>query len=217
MKRTFAFSALAFICCAMAAFAADPPAPATAVSGKPCPVVAVLDMNKIMRESKLAQRLQSRLQGLDESIKQQLGPMMEAYQKHQSDFDSAKGTLSPEKRASEESSLNDEQRQLSAAQQQAQQAFGQQRDALAKQMREHLVPAVEAIAREKGWDIVMTRNGADVIWASDAVDGSSEVIAKLNAEPLPSGTAGETTAPALPQPPPAASTPQPKEPSPAKH
>jgi Skp family chaperone for outer membrane proteins len=151
-------------------------------------------MNKIFQGSKLAQRLQSRLQGLDESIKQQLSPMIEAYQKRQSDFDSAKERLSEDQRAKEESALKDMQQQLSIAQQQAQQAFNQQRDALAKQMREQLIPAVEAIAREKGWDIVMTRNGADVIWASETVDGSDAVIARLNAAPMAPDAAGASTA-----------------------
>ena len=194
MKKWTVVSSALLLCAAVMAFAADSPSPAQSAPGKPCPVVAVLDMNKIFQGSKLAQRLQSRLQGLDESIKQQLSPMVEAYQKRQSDFDSAKERLSEDQKAKEESALKDMQQQLSIAQQQAQQAFNQQRDALAKQMREQLIPAVEAIAREKGWDIVMTRNGADVIWASETVDGSDAVIARLNAAPMAPDAAGASTA-----------------------
>ncbi len=183
--RNIVLSALAATCITLSSFSAGPAPQAPAASGKSCPVVAVLDMNKIFQESKLAQQLQSRLKGLDDSIKQQLGPMVDAYQKRQSDFDTAKDKLSPDEKSKEEAALTEMQQQLSTAQQQAQQAFNQQRDALAKQMREQLMPAVEAAAKEKGWDIVLAKTGADVIWASDSFDGSDAVIAKLNAAAPP--------------------------------
>ena len=181
ITRNLVCSVLAATCMAVSALGAGPAPQTPVASGKSCPVVAVLDMNKIFQESKLAQQLQSRLKGLDDAIKQQLGPMADAYQKRQSDYDLAKDKLSPEERNKEEEALRDMQQQLSTAQQQAQQAFNQQRDALAKQMREQLLPAVESVAKEKGWDIVLAKTGADVIWASDSFDGSDAVIARLNA------------------------------------
>ncbi len=186
ITRKLAVSTLAVACLTLSVLAAGPVPEASAATTKSCPVVAVLDMNKIFQASKLAQQLQSRLKGLDDSIKMQLGPMMDAYQKRQSDYDLAKEKLSPAERDKEEAALRDMQQQLSTAQQQAQQAFNQQRDALAKQMREQLMPAVESVAKEKGWDIVLAKTGADVIWASDSFDGSDAVIARLNAAQPPS-------------------------------
>lgn len=165
----------------LAAAAADPPA--APVSPKRAPVVAVLDMDKVLAGSTLAQQLQGRLKGLEESIRGQLDPMSKTIQQKQADFDRNQATMTPEQRTKEAETLRSMDQQFQMAQRQAQEAYTQQREALANQMRDAINPVIEALAKEQGWDMVMSRPGTDVLWAAEWLDASALVVERLNALP----------------------------------
>lgn len=178
----------------LAAAAADPP-PAPA-GPRPAPIVAVVDMNKVLEGSKLAQQLQGRLRGLEESIRAQLDPLAKSIQEKQAAFDQNQATWTPDQRAKEAEAIRAMDQQFQSAQRQAQEAYGQQRDALANQMRAALNPVVDALAKEQGWDMVMTHPGSDLLWFASRLDASALVVERLNALPaVPPAPQGAAPAP----------------------
>ena len=191
------------------AAATPSPAPSPAAAGpRPALAIVTVDYNKIMAGSRYAQKLQARLQALDESIRRQVEPMVEAFRKRKAAFQSGAASMTPDQRSKEEAEIGAMEQQLNVVQQQAQQAYNQQRDALAKQMREFLIPILAALAKERSWDMVLARNGSEVVWAGDATDASDLLVERLNAAPMPEEPAASMT------PPPGAGDPPQKAPEP---
>jgi len=177
---------LSLLSLALAVPAADPPVvPAPAPDVSRPPVVVVVDSNRVLEGSKYAQMLQGRLKGLEESIRSQLGPMQESYEKRRTEFEAGQGSMTPEQKEQAARSLADLESQLQNAGQQAQQAYNQQRDSLAFQMRQALEPVLDALGKEKGWDLILSRPGADLVWYAKRLDVTDLVIERLNAQPMP--------------------------------
>lgn len=185
MNRTWPLALALAISVALPLAAADPPAAPAKPGPRPALAIVTVDYNKVMGGCKYAQRLQARLQGLDESIRKQLEPMVKEFREKQAAFQTDATSMPPEQRSKEEADLKMMEQRLNIIQQQAQQAYSQQRDALAQKMRDFLVPVVEALSKERGWDMVLSRTGNDVVWAGSAVDASDLLVERLNAVPMP--------------------------------
>jgi len=180
--------------------AAPPSAPAPTPDVSRPPIVVVVDMSKVIEGSKYAQMLQGRLKGLEDSIRRQLDPMQQAVEKKRTDFESNQASMAADVKERESQALADMERQLQIAGQQAQQAYNQQRDSLAFQMRQALEPVLDTLGKEKGWDLIVTRPGSDVIWSSQRLDVSALVIERLNAQPMPATPAAAPTQAPAPKP-----------------
>ena len=210
MKKTFL---VALGLCASAAVAlAQTPAPAqgtTPAARGPIgsPKIAVIDMQQISAESVLGKSYASKIEGLENEIKSEgtkkqgeLQKMDAAIKSLQDELDKQGSVLSPE--------AADKKRQDIVKRQRDRQAFledGQadlqrmkeraeaQAQAMNAEFQQKLKPAIDAVAKEKGIDILLTSQVA--LLMNQAYDISKDIIAKAD-EAAKTAAAAAPAAPA---------------------
>jgi outer membrane protein len=212
MKKTFV---VATFLCASAAVAlaqtAPPPAapvPRTVSGPLGTPKIAVMDMAQISAESTLGKSYATKIEGLENEIKNEgtkkqgeLQKMDAAIKSLQEELEKQGSVLSPE--------AADKKRQEIVKRQRDRQAFledGQaelqrmkeraeaQAQAMNAEFQQRLKPAIDAVARERGVDIILTSQVA--ITMNQAFDISKDIIAKADE----AARAAAATAPAAPKP-----------------
>jgi outer membrane protein len=199
MKKTFV---VALLLCPSAAIAsaqdAAAPAPANPPAARPAgaaigtPRIAVIDMQQISAESTLGKSYASKIEGLENDIKNEgtkkqgeLQKMDAAIKSLQDELDKQGSVLSPE--------AADKKRQEIVKRQRDRQAFledGQadlqrmkeraeaQAQAMNAEFQQRIKPSIDAVAREKGIDIILTSQVA--LTLNQNFDISKEVIAKAD-------------------------------------
>jgi Skp family chaperone for outer membrane proteins len=209
MKKTFL---VALGLCASAAVAlAQTPAPAQGTPAARGPIgspkIAVIDMQQISAESVLGKSYASKIEGLENEIKSEgtkkqgeLQKMDAAIKALQDELDKQGSVLSPE--------AADKKRQDIVKRQRDRQAFledGQadlqrmkeraeaQAQAMNAEFQQKLKPAIDAVAKEKGIDILLTSQVA--LLMNQAYDISKDIIAKAD-EAAKTAAAAAPAAPA---------------------
>jgi outer membrane protein len=206
MKKTFLVVPL--LCASAAVALAQTPAPAPAARGPiGTPKIAVIDMQQISAESVLGKSYASKIEGLENEIKNEgtkkqseLQKMDAAIKSLQDELDKQGSVLSPE--------AADKKRQEIVKRQRDRQAFledgqadlqrmkdraEQQAQAMNAEFQQRIKPAIDAVAREKGIDILLTSQVA--LTMNQAYDISKEIIAKAD-EAAKSAAAAAPAAPA---------------------
>jgi outer membrane protein len=210
MKKTFL---VALGLCASAAVAlAQTPAPAqgTAPAARGpigTPKIAVIDMQQISAESVLGKSYASRIEGLENEIKTEgtkkqgeLQKMDAAIKSLQDELDKQGSVLSPEaadkkrqdivkKQRDRQAFLEDGQADLQRMKERAE----AQAQAMNAEFQQKLKPAIDAVAKEKGIDILLTSQVA--LLMNQAYDISKDIIAKAD-EAAKTAAAAAPSAPA---------------------
>jgi outer membrane protein len=228
MKKTF-LVALGLCASAAVALAQTTPAQGTAPAARPAggaigtPKIAVIDMQQISAESVLGKSYATKIEGLENEIKSEgtkkqgeLQKMDAAIKALQDELDKQGSVLSPE--------AADKKRQDIVKRQRDRQAFledGQadlqrmkeraeaQAQAMNAEFQQKLKPAIDAVAKEKGIDILLTSQVALLMNA--AYDISKDIIAKADEAAKTAGAA----APAAPAAKPAGPVPAAPKPAPS--
>jgi outer membrane protein len=221
MKKTFLVAP--FLCASAAVVLAQTPAPAQGTAPAPrgaigTPKIAVIDMQQISAESVLGKSYASKIEGLENEIKSEgtkkqgeLQKMDAAIKALQDELEKQGSVLSPE--------AADKKRQDIVKRQRDRQAFledGQadlqrmkeraeaQAQAMNAEFQQRIKPSIDAVAREKGIDILLTSQVA--LTMNQAYDISKEIIAKADeaaktaAATAPAAPAAKPAAPAGPAP-----------------
>ena len=226
MKKTFLVAPL--LCASAAVALAQTPAPAqgTAPAARGpigTPKIAVIDMQQISAESVLGKSYATKIEGLENEIKSEgtkkqgeLQKMDAAIKSLQDELDKQGTVLSPE--------AADKKRQDIVKRQRDRQAFledGQadlqrmkeraeaQAQAMNAEFQQRIKPAIDAVAKEKGIDILLTSQVALLMNA--AYDISKDIIAKADEAAKTAGAA----APAAPAAKPAGPVPAAPKPAPS--
>ncbi len=220
MKKTF-LVALGLSAAAMAAGAQDAaPQPAAPTRSGPVgtPRIAVIDMQQISAESTLGKSYASKIEVLENEMKAAVNQKQTELQKMdasikvlQDELDKQSSVLSPEaadkkkqdivkKQRDRQAYLEDGQAELERMKQRAE----QQQQTMNAEFQQKIKPAIDAVAREKGIDIILTSQVA--LTLNQNFDISKDVIAKSDAD--------NKTAAAAPAPRPAAPTAKPAAPAP---
>jgi len=226
MKKTFLVAPL--LCASAAVALAQTPAPAqgTAPAARGpigTPKIAVIDMQQISAESVLGKSYATKIEGLENEIKSEgtkkqgeLQKMDAAIKSLQDELDKQGSVLSPE--------AADKKRQDIVKRQRDRQAFledGQadlqrmkeraeaQAQAMNAEFQQRIKPAIDAVAKEKGIDILLTSQVALLMNA--AYDISKDIIAKADEAAKTAGAA----APAAPAAKPAGPVPAAPKPAPS--
>lgn len=208
MKKTFLVAPL--LCASAAVALAQTPAPAPRPAGGPIgtPKIAVIDMQQISAESVLGKSYASKIEGLENEIKTEgtrkqgeLQKMDAAIKSLQDELDKQGSVLSPE--------AADKKRQEIVKRQRDRQAFledgqadlqrmkdraEQQAQAMNAEFQQRIKPSIDAVAREKGIDILLTSQVA--LTMNQAYDISKEIIAKAD-EAAKTAAAAAPAAPAV--------------------
>src|SRR5262245_37431026 len=228
MKKTF-LVALGLSAAAAAAFAQDAaPQPAPARSGPAGPPnIAVIDMQQISAESALGKSYASKIEALENEMKAEVTRKQGELQKMdasiktlQDELDKQSSVLSPEaadkkkqdivkKQRDRQAYLEDGQADLERMKQRAE----QQQESMNAEFQQKIKPAIDAVAREKGIDIILTSQVA--LTMNPNFDISKDVISRSDADTKTAG--GAAAAPAAKPVAPAAkpATPAPAGPKPA--
>jgi outer membrane protein len=209
MKKTFLVVPL--LCASAAvALAQTTPAQGTAPAARGpigTPKIAVIDMQQISAESVLGKSYATKIEGLENEIKNEgtkkqgeLQKMDAAIKSLQDELDKQGTVLSPE--------AADKKRQDIVKRQRDRQAFledGQadlqrmkeraeaQAQAMNAEFQQRIKPAIDAVAKEKGIDILLTSQVA--LTMNQAYDISKEIIAKAD-EAAKTSAAAAPSAPA---------------------
>jgi Skp family chaperone for outer membrane proteins len=165
--------------------ASSPATPANNSGAKPAkanPVVVVLDMNRLMGDSKLSKSLHEELKNWAESKQSELKARAAAVQQAEA---------AKEKPAVIEAMKRD----LFQMQEMAKQEFQQRQEEAADRMKKTFDPLVQTLAKENGWDVILNRTAEGTIYTGEALDQTDYVLAKLNAASAPTA---ETAHPAEP-------------------
>src|SRR3954466_12223578 len=192
MKKTFV--ACLGLCAAAAVALAQTPAPAApAAAPRPAgpigsPKIAVIDMQQISAESTLGKSYASKIEGLENEIQTEgtrkqteLQKMDAAIKALQDELDKQGSVLSPEaadkkrqdivkKQRDRQAFLEDGQADLQRMKDRAE----QQAQAMNAEFQQRIKPAIDAVAREKGIDIILTSQVA--LTLNQNFDISKEVI-----------------------------------------
>ena len=211
MKKTFL---VALGLCASAAVApAQTPAPAqgTAPAARGpigTPKIAVIDMQQISAESVLGKSYASKIEGLENEIKNEgtkkqskLQKMDAAIKALQDELDKQGSVLSPEaadkkrqdivkRQRDRQAFLEDGQADLQRMKDRAE----QQAQAMNAEFQQRIKPAIDAVAREKGIDILLTSQVA--LTMNQAYDISKEIIAKADEAAKTAAAAAPAATPA---------------------
>ena len=198
MKKTFlvALGLSAAVVAAAAQDAAPQPAPAAPRSGGPTgtPRIAVIDMQQISAESVLGKSYASKIEALENEMKTavnqkqtELQKMDAAIKALQDELDKQSSVLSPEaadkkkqdivkKQRDRQAYLEDGQAELERMKQRAE----QQQQTMNAEFQQRIKPAIDAVAREKGIDIILTSQVA--LTMNPNFDISKDVISKSDAD-----------------------------------
>ena len=211
-----------------AALGAQEPAPAAAAAGVRNPRIAVINMETISSESIMGKGYAAQIQGLEREIQTEgtkkqaeLAKMDAAIKALQDELDKQAGVLSPEAAERKRQDIVKKTRERQAYVEDGQQELQRMRDqaeqraqGLNNEFQQKIKPHIDAVAREKGLDIILTSQVAltlnrefdisrDVITKADAAERAAQA-AKPAAAPKPAASAPSAAAPA-----PAAPAPKP--------
>lgn len=140
--------------------------------------IAFVDVSYLVDNSPQAQAASAELQ-------EQFGPQQEQLQQKQQEFQQLRQELEKDSLVMSESDRQEHQQrvqQLGREIQRGEKAFrdelNSQRNAALQEVREVVLTAVEAVAEEEGYDLVV---GQGTVYASDTVDITSRVLERMKA------------------------------------
>ena len=192
MKKTFlACVGLCGLAAAVMAQNAAAPAPRPAGPVGP-PKIAVFDMQQISAESALGKSYATKIQGLENEIQTegtkkqtQLQQMDAAIKGLQDELDKQGSVLSPEAADKKRQDIVKKQRERQAFLEDGQADLQRMKDraeqqaaAMNAEFQQKIKPAIDAVAREKGIDIILTSQAAITMNAN--YDISKDVIARAD-------------------------------------
>ena len=211
MKKTFVVAPL-LLCASAAVVLAQAPAPAAPATGAPrgpigTPKIAVIDMQQISAESTLGKSYATKIEGLENDIKSEgtkkqgeLQKMDAAIKSLTDELDKQGSVLSPEAADKKKQDIVKRQRDRQAFLEDGQadlQRMKERAEAQAQAMnaefQQRIKPAIDAVAREKGIDIILTSQVA--LTLNQNFDISKEVIARAD-EAAKTAAAAPAAAPA---------------------
>jgi Skp family chaperone for outer membrane proteins len=206
MKKTF-LVALVLSASAAVVLAQTPPAPAASTRTIGTPKIAVIDMQQISAESVLGKSYATKIEGLENEIKTEgtkkqgeLQKMDAAIKALQDELEKQGTVLSPEAADKKRQDITKRQRDRQAFLEDGQadlQRMKERAEAQAQAMnaefQQRIKPAIDAVAREKGIDILLTSQVA--LTMNQAYDISKEIIAKAD-EAAKTAAAAAPAAPA---------------------
>ena len=132
------------------------------------PVVVTVDVDRVAGESKDAQMIISEVESFSKSAEEQINRAAGQIQ-----------TLSNDPRSNPEQ-LNMMKMQFSEMVKQAEQEVMKRRDMAEEEVHMKLEKALDSLARENGWDIVIRKGPQSALWAGEALDRTKMVIERMD-------------------------------------
>lgn len=183
MKRVFLFLCLGAALLALACKKTENPAITGDTSPKPPKrnaVIVVIDIDRILKETKLSQQITLELQAWGEGMKNQMQAKIAVFQQRQEALKASGQSMPPAVRNAKIQELQSLQAEIQQMQSQAQQELERRQEAAAKKMRDQFDPMMDAIAKQNGWDVILNKADQVTVWSAGVMDQTDYVIKRLN-------------------------------------
>lgn len=142
--------------------------------------IGIVDVEKILAESKAAQGLQKQLQAKKESFQKEFADKEKQLKQTETSLLAEKGKLSAEEFAKKRKSYEEKIMDTRKLFQKSRNALDQGVAKAMQELRKNIVESTAQVADEKGFDIVLTRES--VLIAEKALDITTDVLTKLDAK-----------------------------------
>ncbi len=181
MKRML--TALLALTLAVSALAAGPKTPEKAPTGvvKKTPVVVIVDMSRIYKESKISKQIETDFRTWNESLRATFQKKLADLRGKQAALKKNEATLSKEEKAKEQKAIDAAQKDLSSLQMKARQEFQKRQKAAEDKLHNVLDPLLDKLGKEYGWDVILNKGAKDLVWNSGAVDETALILKRLDA------------------------------------
>lgn len=144
--------------------------------------VAVIDVNKVLADSKAGQAAYARLQQVQEQHVQRLQQMEEEVKTLEADYQQKKLSLAQDRLDELEKQISDKRVALQRYGQDAERDLQTRRNQTLKNLNDRILPIVDAIGKEMGFAMIFNKFEAGLVYASDAVDITDVVVKRVNDE-----------------------------------
>lgn len=158
--------------------------------------IGYADVDYIINEMPEAKQIESDLKSLQTQLKNQIDAKYAEFQKKYQDYNANINTMLEAVRVNTERELQQLQQNLEKLQQDAQTTIQTKQLTLTKPLYDKIGKAIEAVAKENGFDMILTAQagGLDVVlYADDKTQVSDLVLKKLGVTPKPATTPASTT------------------------
>jgi outer membrane protein len=148
------------------------------------PSIAVMNEERVLRESSAGQHIQSRMQEIAQEIDAELTAMGQPIQQETERLNAETASMTPQAVQQRPDlmqrieALNQQAQQFELARRARQQEIVQTERQAMRPIYDALGPILEAVVEERGIDILVDRS--NLVFASPEVDISDEVITRLN-------------------------------------
>jgi outer membrane protein len=188
-----------------------PPAPAAQPQPpRPFPEgskLAYIDIQRIAADSAEGKASTARVQALNQKKVAELGEMNKKLQGDQQRLQTQGAMLNEAARAELERSIERQTKEFQRSQQDAQEEVQQLQNDLQNAFQTKLYPVIQAVASEKGIQVLFSQRDSGIVFADPGLDITLEVIKRFDAA---GPAAAAPAAPAAPAPTPTAPAPKPK-------
>jgi outer membrane protein len=153
--------------------------------------IGYADVDYILNEMPETKQIEADLKSTQAQLKNQIDGKYAEFQKKYQDYNANVNTMLEAVRANTERELQQLQQNLEKLQQDAQTTIQNKQLTLTKPLYERIGKAIEAVAKENNYAMVLTAQvgGLDVVlYADDSTVVSDLVLKKLGVTPKPAGT-----------------------------
>lgn len=148
--------------------------------------VAVIDVNKVLSDSKAGQAAYKTLQGVQDGHVQRLKAMEEEVKTLEADFSQKKLSLAQDRLDALQSTIAEKRVALQRYGQDAERDLQTRRNKTLADLNDRIMPIVDTIGKEMGFAMIFNKFEAGLVYASDAVDITDAVVKRVNDE-VPAG------------------------------
>ena len=142
--------------------------------------IGVIDTTQALVSTKEGQEAKKEIESKARSAESRLKPKVEAFQKLQKEFQEMQAAWSAEKISQVQFDLAEQQGQLETEAQGLEQQFKLDQARLMQPIAEKLKKVIDEIGREKGYSLIIERQGPGVLYVREALDITDLAVAEFN-------------------------------------
>ena len=152
----------------------------TAAQGKklPAPSIAVIDMNQVLRESKVGQDINRQLEPYARGLQDEVNKGQEQFRREEEELRRQQGVLAPDAFAQKSKQFQDRWNEVNRQIQGRKQGFERSQNAASLEVRKQLRVVVDGLMRELGVNLVLEK--ATVIHSLESLEITRQVVQRLD-------------------------------------
>jgi outer membrane protein len=174
---------LGAIALAMIGFAASHSVVAAQAKKMPAPAIAVIDMQQVLRESKVGQDINRQLEPYARGLQDELNKGQETFRREEEELRRQQAVLAPDAFAQRSKQFQDRWNEVNRQIQVRRQAFERSQNAASVEVKKQLRTIVDGLAREMGFNLVLEK--VTTVYSSESLEITRQVVQRLD-QSLPS-------------------------------